>query len=268
MSLYTAQITAHSGRRLEVIVVDNKLAAHGYLSTSPTANDMGGNPRPYWNALHDHWQNFPGATVAATAELPSFDVYSDADSFIANNSSFPGGGSAEELAGADLVLTLVDAFKWTSPASTGPINLELLTVTDPEITIERSHGADGDSINTTDGGSLTLASHIAASGADDLDLEFSIIAEPSGQLYALQWVLSTTKPGIASSDSIYTILSPDRDPDGPGGKEPSSMVGLHHPSLHLESQLGSPIPVPEPGASVLFIWGLVTFWSKSRRCVK
>ena len=254
--LLVAQVTetyGHDGRRFEVVVVDGQLAVQGHVSTSPTADDQGGNPRHYYNALHDHWENNLIAP-AATTDLPGFDVYDAGSSFVGN-------GAAAELAGADLTLTLQDTFKWTSPATSGPVNLTPLSVDDPVISIQRTIGSNTETIDTSTGGSLKLTEDIPATGAQDLDLVYSIPDRPSGLIYILEWILSADN-GLADSESIYTIFSPDPDPTNSGS--PNPMLGLHHPSLYLESQLGTAI-VPEPTTVALSTFVLLAWIFASTR---
>ena len=238
----------HGGRRFEVKVVDNQLFAQGYISTG--GDDGGGNPRTYHNSLHDHWDNFPGGVDAALAVLPGFDVFDSENSYI-NANGYSGGGVSELLQGGNLLLTLVGATKWKSPPGAQPFgtpNLEPLTSNDL-ISIYNGTGP----VDTQNLGTLTLVQNISQWGEIDLDLEYTIENKPSDVIYALEWVLSTTAGGIADSDSIYTIISPDPDPKNTG--LPNTMLGLHHQSLYLEQYLGTPIETPEPTSLVLVGWG-------------
>ena len=110
-NLLATEVNGHDGRRLEVIVVDDQLAVHGYNSGGV---DQGGNPRTYYNAMHDDWQNIASGIVAATADLPGFDVFNATDSIV-------GGGSADRLQGAELTLTLHGAVKWDNSPDVGTI---------------------------------------------------------------------------------------------------------------------------------------------------
>jgi len=209
----------HDGRRFEVIVIESQLTVHGYNNG---VGDQGGSPRSYYNALHDHWRNFAGPTVAATASLPGFDVYSPED-------SVGGAGSAETLQGAGLTLTLQRSLKWENPPLQEPFGLpEFVELMPGEvITI----GNTADFVDTDNPGQLSLVSNISANGETDLDLDYTIASEPSAVLYALQWVLSTTKDGIADSANIFTVLSPDS----------VETNGLLLQSLHIERYLSAPI---------------------------
>ena len=224
----------HGGRRLEVKVLDDQLFVQGYISTG--ADDQGGNPRPYHNALHDHWDFIPGPTVAAFNDLPGYDVFAPGESYVGDH-GYPGGGVADLLAGESLQLTLMGGSKWENPPMTAPFGVpELVPLEQGEVI---SIGNAGGITDTTAMGTLTLVSSVNATGSRDLDLDYTIAAEPTGVLYVLEWVMSTSAAGIADSDSIFTILSPDPDPNDTGTGNP--MLGMHHHSLHLERYLGLPI---------------------------
>lgn len=208
---------AHPGRRLEVMVINNQLFAQGYI-TAGEPDDGGGNPRPYYNAIHGHWEDV--ATDVSIADLPGFDLFT------------PG-----PLAGFDLTLELLDATKWVNPPmmptpGTNPMLVELEE--SETIQVESDITVDTDTLGT-----LTLATGIGGGGAPDLDLLYVIGLNPTDTLYVLEWQLATTAPGIAPSDSVYTILSPEGQ--------------FHHASLYLEKYLG----VPEPSSIVLSALALV-----------
>ena len=96
-----------------------------------------------------------------------------------------------------------------------------------------------------------------------MDLVYGIDQEPSGVLYAVEWVLSTDAPGVMPSDSIYAILSPD-------GANMSEK--MHMESLYLESYLGSGsgeggdmIMVPESATCMMMILGIIACAVAARR---
>jgi len=218
-NLLATEVNGHGGRRLEVIVVDDQLAVHGYNSG---VVDQGGNPRTYYNAMHDDWKNIAGGIVAATADLPGFDVFNATDSIV-------GGGSADRLQGAELTLTLHGAVKWDNPPASEPYGTPVLIDLLPSEVI--TIGNSTDFVHNNAPGPLTLASNISVQGEHELDLDYSVALEPEGVLYALQWVLSTDQPGISDSANIFTILSPDS----------SATNGLRLQSLHLEKYLSTPL---------------------------
>lgn len=234
---------AHDGRRLAVVVVDGKLAAHGYNSG---AYDQQVSPRPYYNAIHGHWHNQEVAGMPfADANLPSFDVFGpDTVGSIGVSTS------SAALANESLTLTLLGASTWTPPAMMPFGAVDLLPLSGETIMVD--HGAQ--SISTDTLGSLVLADLNEidpAAGKIDLDLEYLIEGHPSNSLYVLEWSLSTSAPGVASSDSIYTILSPQG--------------ALHHQALHLEAHLGAAIaPEPAAGSLLAAYMALATRWRKRR----
>ncbi len=222
----TAPALAHGGRRFEVQIINlagqDTLVAQGYNSTG--ADDGGGVIRPYLNAIHNHWSNSPGASTAASATLPGFDI--------------PNGITA--LQGYDLTWELTGAWKWTTPSMAGTVTE---TALDPADTIFATRG--GTTVSTNTPGELLLTSYDGTNG-DDLDLVYDIDLEPNGVLYVLESILKTNAPGIANSSTIYTIFAPD--PTSPNG-------GLHHTALNLESQRN--LTIPEPGAlSLISLGGL------------
>jgi len=240
VAAFTTAALAHDGRRFEVKVVNDQLVAQGYNSAGE--DDGGGVRRPYYNALHDHWENLP-TVEAATATLPGYDLFE------------PG-----PLVGHDLVLTLTGARKWVAPPPMpAPGTLPTLEpLTDAEkIFVTLGDNTGGTTIDTASGGSLTLADAISTDGADDLDLGYDIALKPSNVIYVLELTLSTNAPGIAPSDTIYTLLSPD-------GADPTQR--LHHASLFLESHLGTPIP--EPSAFMITAIGGAMLLRRGTRALK
>jgi len=232
---------AHDGRRLEITTLDNQLVAQGYLSGPNPSDDGGGVVRPYVNAIHGHWTNNPSPAVqAASSTLPGFDVFA---------------GSA--FAGFDIGLELIGASKWVSPPITGDMGMI------PEGTVpvlsplgageEVFVGYGGGFIDTTNLGSFDLVSSASASGVFDIDLSYDIGARPSGELFVLDFVLTTDAPGIAPSETVHIILSPD----GVGGVE-----RLHFASLYLEQFLGTPVPAPG-GVSVCM--GAIVWCARRKR---
>ncbi len=211
---------AHDGRRYEVLVSDNMLYARGYISNS--VDDGGGVVRPYYNALHGHWENNPSPAInAASGDLPGFDLFEPGD-----------------LVGHSLVLTLTGASKWLSPPiSPDPSVVPDLTPLDAGEEIFVTYGST--TVSTVSPGSLELLSSVGAGGDLDLDLSYDIADKPSGVLYVLGFELSSPGSGVASSDTVYVILSPD-------GDDPTQK--LHHASLFLEQYLGTPVPSPAPVA--------------------
>jgi len=213
LGLSAASADAHDGRRFEIKIHQGQLVAHGYNSAG--VNDGGGVERDYYNALHDHWTWNPVPSVnASSADLPGFDVFE------------PG-----PLLGHDLTLTLTGARKWVSPPMSPPDGtVPDFVALDPAETI--FVGYQGDLMDTVTLGAVTLATDLAPAGALDLDLAFDIAQRPAGVLYVLEFELSTDAPGIAGSDTVHIILSPDGD---------NPMQKLHHASLYLERYLGTPI---------------------------
>lgn len=210
-----APALAHDGRRFEVIVNDNQLAAQGYISDG--VDDGGGVVRPYLNTIHGHFLNL--TTSVANADLPSYDVFDNAD----------------QLIGHDLTWTATGFMKWSAPAHHGPVTLSPL---DPDEVIEVFYAgvAVRSDTYTTGNDTLTLLANFNGSNGDELDMSYRFYGDnPSGEIYVIQSILTTTAPGVEASSTVYTLLSPDG---------PTMAERLHHQSLHLEDTLG--LQVPEP----------------------
>lgn len=222
--LLAAPAGAHSGRRYEVVVIDQQLAAHGYNS-GPA--DGGGSPRPYRNALFGQWDEFFGA---AQASQPGFDVFTAAQSVV-------GQGALATLAGAggeDLLLTLMSTARWASPTDepgpTAPALTDLRTA-GPAFGGGLFVGGSGPELVQEIGDSLTIA-HDMSPGAtvhEDIDYIFSVA--PPAELLVMQWRIASSAPGIADSDSVFTILVPESLPGG----DPVAAA------LKLERYLGAPL---------------------------
>lgn len=213
---------AHDGRRLDIIVVDGQLAAQGYLSGVNPDDDGGGIVRPYFNAIHGHF-NFPSIVAPELyfGDLPGFDLFDE---------------TAAVLNGADLRIDLLSASKWENPVVG---NTPVLVGLDATEIIDVGFDTQP-TINSNSLGSFTFATAITGA-VPDIDLAYAIESNPANTLYALEWQLSTTQTGIADSESIYTILAPP----GTGPVE-----RLHFQSLALESALGV-TSVPEPNSLLL-----------------
>ncbi|MEM1013146.1 MAG: hypothetical protein AAGI46_13110, partial [Planctomycetota bacterium] len=89
-------VVAHDGRRFQIEVVDEgtgpQLRAQGYNSNDRPVDPAG--PRPYYNALHDHFQ-FLGSGVY-TKSLPGYDM----------------GQGSDVLAGFDMTWEFIGLSKW------------------------------------------------------------------------------------------------------------------------------------------------------------
>ncbi len=244
----TQFLLAHGGRRLDVVVIDGKLAAQGYNSGDFDRADF---VRPYLNSIHNHWQ--PGANVTG---LPGFDV-TFADSFTDENGvvhAYGYNNQARLLEGFDLNIELTGAGKWTSPTTESYLATSLAA--------NESIGIDyrNASIDTTDlstGTTLAFAlvdNWSSALNRIDLDPDYTLnlAPEPAGSLYFLEWQLTSENPAIAASDSVYTIFAP-----------PSQ---VHAQALALEQTLGtSPTSVPEPSSVVLLGLGVACLARRHRQ---
>ena len=223
----TAVASAHDGKRIEILVQDDKIVGQGYLfSGDGMPSDDGGRiTRPYQNAIHSHF-----------TQVGSLPVYNNVTGFDLRES--------EPFDGADLILTLTGAGKWANPPAQDGTRLAQdfgtpqLSPLDPGENIEVGYEFQPD-ISTDSPGSFTLVSSVSGP-ATDIDLAPLVEFDPSGSIYYLEWTLSTTQPGISNSDSIYTILSPP-------GMGP--VQRMHFQSLALERHLGvQATAVPEPGS--------------------
>lgn len=238
---------AHNGRRFDVQIHNDQLFAQGYLSGTNPTDDQGGIVRPYFNALHDHWGNVGGVAIAS---LPGFDI---------NTSDiFSPPETVIRLAGHNLILTMTGSGKWHNPSGghgghggEGEGMPTLMPLDASEI-INVGYDVQDD-IGTDSLGSFALAEDIRGP-VSDIDLQYSILLNPTNTLYYIQWQLSTDAPGIADSDPIYTILSPD----------PDATDGLHHPSLALESHFGIS-SVPEPSTIAAIALGAIGAATRRRR---
>jgi len=201
---------AHDGRRFEVQIIGGQLAAQGYISNG--VDDGGGVVRPYLNAIHGHWENDPGPGVTfAAADLPGFDLF-----------------DAGPVAGFNLTLTLTGAHKWVAPP-TDPVPGTIPDLEDLGPGEEIFVSFDGEFVDTSDLGSVTLVDPVPSEGAADLDLSYEIADEPTNVLYVVEFILSTTAPGVSPSGNVHVILAPDHEGGGPE---------MHHAALYLESYLG------------------------------
>ena len=221
---FAAPALAHGGRRFEVQVDDQgQLIAQGVNTGS---NDGAPATRPYINAIHGHWTNSAAGTNAF-ADLPSFDLFAP----------------PPEPEGADLTLTLNDAYKWVAP----PMMPAVGTAPDFEQlgTGETIYLSFATTTLDTDhlGESLALLDPVPVGGQGHLDVGYEIAMHPDNVIYVLELTLDTNAPGISASEPVYAILIPEGS-------------ALHHAGLFTESYLGT--VVPEPGSlGILAIAGVM-----------
>ncbi len=241
---------AHGGRRFQIEVADDAsvptLRAQGVNTVGVPIDPAG--PRPYYNAIHDHFSNIGGDTYLST--LPGYDM----------------GVGTEVLDGHDVTWTLVNAFKWENvddfiDPTTGQVNGsptpnfvpladgQGITVSNNAETVSTSMpgvlnlvndydgnvGVDSDGISFVPGG--------GSSNGFDMDLVYLYTGPTSGgmigpeqdTIFIIESVLSTDAPGVADSESVYTLFSPT-------GMGPAQR--LHFASLYVENFLGTPVPEP------------------------
>jgi len=216
-------LSAHDGKRLDIVVIDNQLYAQGYLSGVDPIDDGGGIVRPYFNVMHGHFTNV-GTTIGST-QLPGFDIR---------------GNSSVALDGCDVGLNLIGAGKWDDPPRQDGTGLaqDFGTPVLSQLSVGEVLSASlrAESVSTDSPGSLSLASDISGD-AVDIDPSYEINLQPDNVIYFFEWELTSSCSHIQDSESVYTILSPD----GVGPVE-----RLHFQSLALERHFGIQA-VPEPG---------------------
>jgi hypothetical protein len=242
------RLHAHNGRGFEIEVVAGKLQAQGINAAEP---DGAPAVRPYINSIHDHWRTIQSLD-SSIASLPEFEVGPQvAFAFL------------ESYA---LELRLVSALQWASPPLT-PSTGTVPSLTPLENADVISIQTLSSPITTESLGTLQLSTSVPAGGTGDIIPLFRVDGSPTDRIHVLEFVLSAiapdaTHPAIASSDSLFVLLSPD----GVGPAE-----RLHHASLYLEQHLAiHGLPIPEPTSLVLLAWGV--FWLShswaSRPCVE
>ena len=231
--LITNLAHGHSGRRLEIRVVDNQLVAQGYISGDVPVDDGAGITRPYFNAIHSHFS--ATTSTAAFATLPGFDLLND-------------DGNADALTGFNLDLELIGSGRWTPPTPImtpdgpdfGVILLEALDSSQVLEATTQAHAtvAQNQTVASTSLGKINLSDSVAGA-ISDIDFDYILTANPGTTHFALEWKLSSGNPDVMDSGSIYTVLSP---------------TGAHHAALALERSL-STSAVPEPSGMLLLILG-------------
>ena len=266
--LAAATADAHDGRRFQIEVVDNQLRAQGVNSNARPIDPAG--PRPYFNALHDHFADLGNGTFVAG--LPGYDM----------------GLGSDALVGDQVTWTLTGASKWEGvDALIDPDNMGRVIGTPDVDLVPLSAGEaisvsyDGDVIDTATLGGFTFVDDYdgrvrvnddgvafvpngGTSNGFDLDPAYLFTGTPQtdggigpvpGTLFVLESVLSTDDPAIADSETIYTIFSPSGN--GP-------VERLHFASLYLEEVLGTPTtPIPEPTSLALL--GVASLTLRRRR---
>ncbi|MFK7790535.1 MAG: hypothetical protein AB8C95_13710 [Phycisphaeraceae bacterium] len=228
---------AHSGRNFAVQLANDgsggqQLRLQGFNTTGP---EMGVDPsgRQYYGAVHDHFDFLSNG--GAEAEQPGFLV----------------SASLSELQGHSLTLQVVGAQKWVVDRNTilmpdNPMlasgidarDIVLQALSANETIIINSVREPGDFADTASLDDVLLAALVTdggLAGVDDIELTYDIGVQSTDTIYVIESVLKTSAPGIADSESFYTILSPD----GSDMRE-----RLHFPALLLETSLGTPVPEP------------------------
>lgn len=279
----------HEGRRFQVEVADGpngpQLVARGVNTQAGNMMDPQGF-RPYNQAAHGHWEQIGGFVET---DLPGYDlgagtgVLQDHDVvWTLTGVSKWSNVSASLKANPDpdeipLGLTL-SGMMLGMPAFVESGTVPNFQPLEPGEAIEIAYG--GTSFSTADLGTSASISHTLVVDYDggvtfdangfaqgpsngfDLDLVYAFVdpggpGDPAGYLdtlYVLESVLSTDADGIADSETIYTIISPD-------GVGPVNR--LHFAALYLEERLGAPIPEPTT-ALVLVLSGGVLLLRRRR----
>ena len=229
-------VQAHEGRRFWVEIVNDQLVSRGSIGGG--VDDGGGVERPYYNSIHDHWTNSVGAKIEANASLPAWAIIDHSP-----------------LVGHSVHLEFINTFKWVDP----PLMPEEGTVPnfvsldqDELITIKTID----ETITSDSLGVLELVNSVDVHGHFNLQFDYQINKKPSQEIMVMEWILSTSAPGVSDSSSVYTILSPD-------GLDP--VTRLHHASLYTERHLGVFNSVPEPGSACLLGLGLVAMAFRRNR---
>lgn len=218
---------SHSGRRFEVRADSGKLTAQG-VNNGPY--DGAPNERPYFNVIHDHWQNSPLGLDTAFATLPGFDMPSPS----------PG------LIGQPVYLRLDRVLKWSEPpvmSMSGAIPFLEPLASDELVTLS----IRGETINSSALGQLLLVPSVSEFGNLDIDLLYEANFTPSSEIVVLATTLVSASPAVEESNSVYILLSPDGD---------SPDETLHHASLFLERSIDAALTVPEPAASTFLMFWL------------
>jgi len=276
---------AHDGRRFQIEVRDNQLRAQGVNSAGVPIDPAG--LRNYFNAIHGHWSNLTSPQLAdlpgydagfGTTALSDFDVYltitgatkwtSVSDNLVDPDAS---GSTQNIIAGGQI-----------KPGTT----LDLQPLAANESLQVNIGGAGGETVSTVDlgggGAGLTITlidnfdgklligpdgivdnpdTQNPSNGYDvDLTYLYDGPSAPLDAIYVLETVLSTDAPGIADSDTVYTIFAPD-------GSGPINR--LHFAALFTEQQLGTVVPEPA-SAALLAVGGALVLTGRrhgrKRRC--
>ena len=217
-----------NGRLFDIAIVDGKLVAQGY---NTGGNDGFAPIRPYVNSIHDHF-TFIGTDKQplGVTNYPSWDI------------GILPGADISPLIGYELNIELVGSGKWINvpPQDGTGLNQdfgipELIRFTPQDLVDQPSEimrvRFGNKFINTLNLGEFQFSPSVAGVTAD-LDFEYFIDNHNSSEIYFLEWKLKTNAPGVADSDTIYVIQSPD-------GLGP--VARLHFQSLYLERFLGKPI---------------------------
>lgn len=275
----TLPAMGHEGRRFQIEVRDNQLVAQGVNSLDVPIDPAG--IRPYANAIHGHWNN--ATSNVATSTLPGYDAGFGSDTFLSGQDVFltligvskwtnvlqnlvapnammdpnlsnpmaPVIAGAQVKAGTTLDLQPLDA----SEAISLKFGTEVISTDD----LGTSNNRTLTMINNFDGllaldpatGFATNPNAPAGSNGFDVDLQYTYTgsAVPLDTLYILEVALSTDASGIAPSETVYTIFSPDGN--GP-------IERLHFASLFVEQT------IPEPTTAGLLALGAIALLPRRR----
>ncbi|MEM6853530.1 MAG: PEP-CTERM sorting domain-containing protein [Planctomycetota bacterium] len=275
----TLPAMGHEGRRFQIEVRDNQLVAQGVNSLELPVDPAG--IRPYDNAIHGHWSN--ATSTVATSTLPGYDAGFGSDTFLTGQDVFLTLTGVSKW--TNVTQNLVDPTAMMDPSLANPMapviagaqvkpgtTLDLQPL-DPGEAISLKFGTDV--ISTDDlgtGNNLTLniiddfdgllaldpttgiatnPNAPAGSNGFDVDLQYTYTgpAVPLDTIYILESVLSTDASGIASSETVYTIFSPDGN--GP-------IERLHFAALFAEQT------VPEPVTGGILAAGLLGMFIRRR----